>query len=137
MKLFFKTLDFIFFQMTIFIIVNLFKILNFVVSNTLDIIYSILFKLDSIISRFFYMLYFRYIKRFLRYLCSLSVYIFPNFRNACRNYLVNTITKVKRFFTFSKSIFKHKKTSGFSIVNRNILYSYKSNLFNCIVKRVC
>ena len=137
MKLIFKALDFLFFQITIYIIINLFKILNFVVSNLLKIFYSILFKLDSIISRFFFMLYFRYIIRFLGYICSLSVYIFPNFRNACRNYLVNTIVKVKLFFTFSKSKNKHINIIGFSIKNRNILISYKSTLFNYIVKRVC
>ena len=137
MKLIFKALDFLFFQITIYIIINLFKILNFVVSNLLKIFYSILFKLDSIISRFFFMLYFRYIIRFLGYICSLSVYIFPNFRNACRNYLVNTIAKVKLFFTFSKSKTKHKNITSFSIKNRNILISYKSTLLNYIVKRVC
>lgn len=137
MKLIFKALDFLFFQITIYIIINLFKILNFVVSNLLKIFYSILFKLDSIISRFLFKLYFRYIIRFLRYICSLSVYIFPNFRNACRNYLVNTIAKVKLFFTFSKSKNKHKNITGFSIKNRNILINYKSTLLNYIVKRVC
>ena len=137
MKLIFKALNFLFFQITIYNIINLFKILNFVVSNLLKFFYSIIFKLDSIISRFFFMLYFRYIIRFLGYICSLSVYIFPNFRNACRNYLVNTIAKVKLFFTFSKSKNKHKNITGFSIKNRNILISYKSTLLNYIVKRVC
>lgn len=139
MKVFFKTIEFIFFRLTIFLLVALFKAINYVVFNLLDIFYSAIFFLDNIISRICFKIYFQYIQRFLRYLCSLSLCLLPSLKNTCRNYFLKQLLKVKHWFTCSKTNSLKTKTIKFSYINKNknIINKYKSDLFNCIVKRAC
>lgn len=137
MKVLFKSLEFIFFRLSIFLIVGSFKLLNFIISNVLEIFYETLYKIDCIISRLAYKIYFNYISRFLNYLCSLSVYILPNLKNTCRSFLLNTILNVKKFFKQKKEENKKSYKKCLPKQNKNITNNYKSNLFNCIVKRAC
>lgn len=139
MKVVFKTLEFIFFRITLMILVNTFKLLNFIVFTALDLIYKILFKLDYIISSICFRIYFQYVYRFLQYLWSLSKCFIPFLKKKCESYLFTPILIVKILFSSSKIDNKQNilKSSVLSATNKNITNHYKSSLFCCIVKRVC